>query len=262
MATIRIGVVQFAPRDSLEANLDAIRAAVTKLGHCDLYVLPEYAAWHHPDPSSWRSAGGRIPVEFVSALAELARSNPTTFIAGALVEDDEDLRNRMLVITTAGVVAMYDKVHLYDAFGGKESDVIAAGDPAAPPVVIEVAGVRVGVQTCYDIRFPEVSRRLIDAGAEILVVPADWVPGQHKIDHWTTLLRARAIENIAWVVAADHAVPTGIGTSMAVNPLGVVVEMLGDEPGSFAVTIDTESIIAARRTNPALDLRRYRVEPR
>jgi predicted amidohydrolase len=178
------------------------------------------------------------------------------------LDEDDALRNRLLVVAAVGVIATYDKVHLYDAYGARESEVIAAGDPAAPAVVVDVKGVRVGVQTCYDIRFPEVSRRLIDAGAEVLVVPADWVPGEHKVEHWETLLRARAIENLAWIVAADHAAPSGIGHSMVVDQIGNIVERLDTVAGSFAVTISSEAISDARGTNPALAMRRYRVEPR
>jgi predicted amidohydrolase len=262
MSDIRVGVVQFAPTDSLEANLAVIRAEVASLSACDLIVLPEYSAWYRPDPMQWRDGGGGEPVDLVWALSELSSATGATFVAGSLVLEDGVLRNRVLVVSAVGVVAAYDKVHLYDAFGAKESDVIAAGDPAAPAVVIDVKGVRVGVQTCYDIRFPEVSRRLIDAGAEVLVVPADWVPGEHKVEHWETLLRARAIENLAWVVAADHAAPSGIGHSMVVDPLGVVVDRLDTVAGSFAVTISSEAVADARRTNPALEMRRYWVEPR
>ncbi|MEY4312524.1 MAG: hypothetical protein RLZZ319_33 [Actinomycetota bacterium] len=262
MAQIRIGVVQFAPRDSVNANLDAIRAAIAELGHCDLYVLPEYSTWHHPDPGTWGSAGDAVSGDVIAGLVQLASDTSSTIVAGALVEDGGSLRNRVHVVDASGVIATYDKVHLYDAFGAKESDVITAGDPSAPAVVVDVNGVRVGVQTCYDIRFPEVSRRLVDAGAEVLVVPADWVPGPNKVEQWTTLLRARAIENVAWVVAADHAAPTGVGHSLVIDPLGLVVAELGEQPQACAVSVDAESITDARRTNPALDLRRYRVVPR
>ncbi|WIB36991.1 nitrilase-related carbon-nitrogen hydrolase [Curtobacterium sp. MCJR17_043] len=107
------------------------------------------------------------------------------------------------------VLETYRKVHLYDAFGSRESDRIEAGDPAQLPVV-EVDGVRVGLETCYDLRFPEVTRRLAatDTGAaDVVVLPAEWVRGPGKEHHWRTLLTARAVENTVWVLGVGQAPP-------------------------------------------------------
>ena len=164
-------------------------------------------------------------------------------------------------MTAAGLVGRYDKVHLYDAFGAAESDVITAGNPSDPPLVVDVAGWRVGVQTCYDLRFPESSRRLIDAGATVIAIPSDWVPGPAKSEHWRTLLRARAIENIAWVVAANHAAPSGTGESMVVDPLGaIVVDAMAGE-WVCDVALDPDAVSAARADSPGLGNRRFGVTP-
>jgi predicted amidohydrolase len=106
-----------------------------------------------------------------------------------------------------------------------------------------------------------VSRRLIDAGATVLAVPSDWVPGEHKSHHWRTLLTARAIENIAWTVAANHAAPSGIGESLVVDPLGTVVIEAGKTDFVCDVTLDPDSVAHARLANPALAARRYGVAP-
>ena len=115
------------------------------------------------------------------------------------------------------------------------------------------------MQTCYDIRFPEVSRALVDAGADLLVVPAEWVRGPLKELHWRTLLTARAIENTVYVAAADHAPPIGAGNSMVLDPMGVELVTIG-ENSDVAVAFPTRERLAdVRRINPALTLRRYRV---
>ncbi len=104
-------------------------------------------------------------------------------------------------------------MHLYDAFGSRESDRIEAGDPEQL-AVFELVGVRVGLETCYDLRFPEVTRRLAApelGAADVVVLPAEWVRGPGKEHHWRTLLTARAIENTVWVVGVGQTPPVGVG---------------------------------------------------
>ncbi|MEK8171118.1 nitrilase-related carbon-nitrogen hydrolase [Streptomyces sp. M19] len=124
----------------------------------------------------------------------------------------------------------YRKIHLYDAFGDRESANVRPADE--PPVVIEVAGTRVGLMTCYDVRFPELARLLVDAGAEVLALPAAWVRGPAKERHWELMVAARALENTCWVAASGECGPRNIGNSMVVDPLGTVVARLSAAPVS------------------------------
>ena len=101
----------------------------------------------------------------------------------------------------------------------------------------------------------------MDAGATVLAVPADWVPGPLKSEHWRTLLAARAIENVSWVIASNHAEATGIGESMIIDPLGVSVAEAGTGEAIRTATLDADAVLMARRTNPALRNRRYGVQP-
>ena len=150
--------------------------------------------------------------------------------------------------------ADYRKIHLYDSFGYRESDRLTGG--AVEPVVVDVAGWQVGLMTCYDLRFPELARRLVDAGAEVLVVPAAWLPGDRKVAHWRTLLAARAIENTCFVVGAGQPEPRYVGHSAVIGPLGdVLAEADGSEQVIDAV-LDRADLDEARRTNPSLANRR------
>jgi predicted amidohydrolase len=184
-----------------------------------------------------------------------------TIVAGFLESAEDRVYNTVAVFTESGIAGSYRKVHLYDAFGAMESDAITAGDPQAPPAVFEVNGWRIGLQTCYDLRFPEVSRNLIDGGAEVLVVPSDWVPGDLKVEHWKTLLGARAIENTCWLVAADHSNPSGIGYSAVVSPAGIFAELAGSGAATLSHVLDRTELEMVRKTNPALANRRFRVSP-
>ena len=150
--------------------------------------------------------------------------------------------------------ADYRKIHLYDSFGYRESDRLTGGP--LEPVVVDVAGWRVGLMTCYDLRFPELARRLVDAGAEVLVVPAAWLPGERKVEHWRTLLAARAIENTCFVVGAAQPEPRYSGHSVVVGPLGEVLAEAGGVEATLDVVLERADLETARRTNPSLSNRR------
>src|SRR5690606_6380687 len=127
------------------------------------------------------------------------------------------------------------------------------------PQTFTVDGLRVALQTCYDLRFPEVSRRLVDAGADIIACPSEWVRGPLKEHHWRTLVTARALENTLFVAAADHAPPIGVGNSMIVDPMGVAVASIGDGTGVTLNWVTKQRVLDVRAVNPALQLRRFGV---
>ena len=243
----------------------AVRAAAAD--GADLVVLPEYAAAFDP-----RGVGADLaePLDggFVEALRAVAREAGVAVVAGTAVPDGERAANVVVAIDAAGaLVGSYRKVHLYDAFGHRESDRLVAGDPAAPPLVVRVADLIIGVMTCYDLRFPEVARRLVDAGAQVIVVPAAWAAGAQKADHWETLLRARAIESTCGVVGAAQQGPGVAGDSLVVGPDGVVLGRAGGsgagpDPSAAACDLRADDVTAVRERNPSLAHRRYAVVPR
>jgi deaminated glutathione amidase len=152
------------------------------------------------------------------------------------------------------LLATYRKAHLYDSFGYRESDRLLSGEAA--PVVFGLAGHRIGLLTCYDLRFPEHARALVDAGAQTLVVPAAWVRGPLKEEHWETLVRARAIENTVYMAAAAQCGKAYCGRSMLVDPMGIALAAIGETEGVVRGEIDIERVAAARERNPALQHRR------
>lgn len=266
MTGVGVAVVQFTPGDDRVHNRDVAAAliAVAAARGARLVVLPEYSSYF-TDPLGPSFARNAEPLdgEFVQSLQAAAREHEVFVIAG-LVEQtgvrDKFANTLVAVGPTGETLAVYRKQHLYDAFGSTESDWVVPGDLALPEV-FEVDGLRIGMQTCYDLRFPEVTRRLADAGAELVAVPAEWVRGPLKEQHWSTLLAARAIENTLYVAAADHAPPIGVGSSAIIDPMGVVLAGLGETSGVAVAEASAERVQDVRRRNPALALRRYRVEP-
>ncbi|MBX5487723.1 MAG: carbon-nitrogen hydrolase family protein [Mycolicibacterium hassiacum] len=159
-----------------------------------------------------------------------------------------------LIATGGGVDARYDKIHLYDAFGFTESKTVA---PGREPVVITVDGVTVGLSLCYDVRFPELYVELARRGAELITVHASWGAGPGKLDQWTLLARARAIDTSAFVAAVDQAYPgdeiaatgpTGVGGSLVASPYGEVLASAGNDPQLLVVDVDVAAAAKARDT--------------
>ena len=259
---LHAAVIQFAPTTEKQQNLATIRRLVTAAADqgARLAVLLEYATFTNPTMDrSFVDSAEPLDGPSVTALRELSEDTGVTLIAGVNEPDGQGrMYNTLVGIQRAEIVATYRKLHLYDAFGTKESQWVTPGD-VTPPELIQVEGFKIGMQTCYDLRFPEVSRMLLDAGADVLALPAEWVPGPLKEFHWTTLLRARAIENTVYVLAADQSAPTGVGHSAIIDPMGIAVAMIGDEEGIARAELTRKRIDAVRTTNPALQGRRFAV---
>ncbi|WP_400999419.1 carbon-nitrogen hydrolase family protein [Agromyces sp. GXQ0307] len=264
-APLAVAVAQFAPGDDTDANLAEIdRLASLAAGRgARLVVFPEYSSYFTPEPGpDWAAAAQPLDGPFTAALGALADRLDVHLVVGMIERPAGEQRrvgNTVVAIAPGGgVVAAYRKLHLYDAFGQRESEWVAPGE-IADPETFAVGGIRFGLQTCYDARFPEVSRRIVDAGADAICMPAEWVRGPLKEAHWRTLTTARAIENTAYVLAADHAPPVGAGNSMIVDPMGVEVATIGEQTDVVLSWLSTDRIAEVRKRNPALALRRFAV---
>ncbi|MEU8246055.1 carbon-nitrogen hydrolase family protein [Nonomuraea sp. NPDC048916] len=241
MTTIALCQIPVAPDPA--ANLKRVREALARAEGADLAIFPEATLTRY---------GRRI--------TGLAEPLDGPFVSGVAEAGDGRVHNTAVAIDASGELkAAYRKIHLFDSFGARESELVA---PGSEPTVVELAGVRVGLITCYDIRFPELARALVDQGAELFAVIAAWGSGPLKEDHWITLVRARALENTMWTAAvgqapnpAESSDGFGVGRSMLVDPLGVVRADLGTAPGVQVVELDPEATAAARATLPCLEHR-------
>ncbi|KAF2415604.1 carbon-nitrogen hydrolase family protein [Microbacterium sp. B35-30] len=264
--TLPIAVAQFAPTADAAANLEAVAqlVATASARGARVIVFPEYSSYF-VDPFDESLAAHAQPLDgpFVQALTEMAHAHEAVIVAGLLERgsDEQRVRNTAVAVDGTGLIAHYRKLHLYDAFGQRESDWVEPGE-SAPPQTFELAGLRFGLMTCYDLRFPEVGRLLVDAGADVFLVPAEWVRGPLKEHHWRTLLHARAIENTVFVAAADHPPPLGVGNSLIVDPLGVELAAVGTATDVAVAHLDVGAIERVRRVNPSLALRRFGIRPR
>ncbi len=261
---IAIAIAQFAPGDDTAANLDSIRTLATRAVErgAKLVVFPEYSSFFVAALGE-RTVAAAEPLDgpFATALAALAAELGVHLVAGMLETTSDPARcsNTLVAFDGSGaLVAKYRKMHLYDAFGQKESDWVVAG-AIEEPETFSLGELTVGLQTCYDIRFPEVTRRIVDAGADLILVPSEWVRGPLKEQHWRTLVTARALENTVYVAAPDQAPPIGAGNSMVVDPMGVEIAAIGENTDVALAWVSPARIAEVRAINPALQLRRFGV---
>ncbi|CAL9547469.1 Deaminated glutathione amidase [Nocardiopsis dassonvillei] len=265
---VQVAVAQFAPGQDKAENLRSVArlaARAAALG-ARVVLLPEYTMFTAPRTDGrYVEAAEPLDGPFVSAAADTARREGVHLVLGVNEETGggTHFTNTLVALSPRGeCAALYRKVHLYDAFGAKESDVVAPG-PIEDPRTFTVDGVTFGLQTCYDLRFPEVTRRIADAGAHVVLLAAQWVPGPLKEEHWRTLARARAVENTVYVAAAGQAAPSGSGNSMVIDPMGTPVAALGEQAFEVAAAeVSAARVEEVRTTNPALAMRRFAVVPR
>ena len=258
---MRVALAQVVTGRDLAGNLALVEdyARQARAGGAELVVFPEAAMRAfgnslldiaQPLDGPWASRVRAIAAE-LGIVIVAGMFTPGTASDGGGVRK---VRNTLLV-TGPGVETSYDKIHLFDAFGFAESDTVAAG---SEPVTFGLGGMTFGLATCYDIRFPEQFRLLLDAGAQLFVVPAAWPAA--RVEHWRLLGRARALENQCYMVqcntAGTHAGVEMGGRSQVVDPWGAVLAEAGTAEEVLSVEIDPESVATTRETFPVLADRR------
>jgi len=267
---VRVAIVQLCSSDDVAENLTAAGRGIASAAAqgAQLVALPENFAY-------MRREGGRFPCvqdpdgEIVRFLRGQAREHGIWLLGGSFPEaiPGEAVRvhnTSLLVAPDGSEAARYRKIHLFDvSLGEGGADVYRESQHIAPGkevVLCETPFGPVGLSICYDLRFPELYRDLAARGARWLFVPSAFTPQTGK-DHWEPLLRARAIENQAFVIApaqcgrhsADRA---SHGRSLIVDPWGIVVAQAGDRPAVVVAECDEQEIDRVRRAVPALAHRR------
>jgi predicted amidohydrolase len=256
-ARLRVRLVQRASALDPGENRAALDEVAELPGETDLVVLPEAFARDFGQPGSDLAPYAEsLDGPFAKRLRQLSAETRTAWLAGMFEAAEDPSRPlNTLVLADDDRLTAYRKIHLYDSFGFRESDTISPGQ--VEPARVDLRGFPLGLMTCYDLRFPELARVLVERGAEALVVPAAWVAGDRKVEHWRTLLRARAIENTVWVIGVGQPGPRYTGHSIAVTPNGdIVAEAGADEETVLDVVIDRDAVADVRRTNSSLVNRR------
>jgi len=251
---MRIALAQISAGTDPVANLDLVTGHTARAARAgaDLVLFPEATMCRFGVPLA--PVAQPLDGPWAADVRAAARSNGVVVVAGMFCPTDDGRVTNTLIATGPGVEAHYHKIHLYDAFGFTESRTVA---PGFEPVVIEVGGVGVGLSTCYDIRFPALHTELARRGARVLTVHASWASGPHKLEQWTLLARARALDTTSVVAAVDQAYPgdelakagpTGVGGSLVSSATGGVIAQAGADPELLIVDVDLDAVEQARRS--------------
>lgn len=266
MSSLALSIAQYDPRSTTHENLEAMAPVVASAAQAGsrLVVFPEYSqAFTGRQDEQWASQAEGVSGDFVEGLRGLSATyDGITIVAGMLLADPGERRpaNASLAVDASGVLAVAEKIHLYDAFGAEESRWIRPGTLDGPQV-FSLERFTIGMMACYDLRFPEVSRRLVDAGADVILTPAQWVPGPRKAHHFETLVQARAIETQTFVVASGHPEPHGIGLSQVIDPRGEQMVRAGEKAQVLHAVLEIDLLRRVREENPMAAARRFGVHP-
>jgi len=263
------GVVQLTSTDDLDANLEAAERGVRDAAAqgAEFVALPEMFAYLRREGSDFPHAQ-EVDGEIVGRMRELARALGVRLLCGSIAEKvpgESRVYNTSVLLSPGGEIeGVYRKIHLFDVElgegGGGRYRESASIAPGREITVADTPIGGVGLSICYDLRFPELYRAMAERGARWITVPSAFTPQTGK-DHWEVLLRARAIENQAFVLApaqcgrhsesrASH------GRSLIIDPWGLVLAQLGDAPGVAVARCDLAELERVRERIPALRHRR------
>lgn len=257
-----IALAQCGSTGNIEQNLQTASRFMQAANEADasLIVFPEYFMMPYTAPNhQYVTKAQRLDGPFVSRMKQLSKENHLWTIFGISESPSPEQGNsagkcfNTLVVLddTGNYRGHYRKTHLFDAFNWKESADTLPGREYFFP--INTPAGKLGLGTCFDLRFPDVARRQALQGAQVLIYPSAWVKGELKDVHWTTLLRARAIENGMYVIGCSQFTPdTYLGKSCAFDPMGRLLTEGGYKEEILFVSVSPEESDKARQMIPSL----------
>jgi len=243
---MRIKLFQLEAVNQKEHNLRKILQFLDN-SDCDLNVFPEYIMGVN-DRSLTREYVERIaePIngDFVSSILEKSREKGVAVVFTMFLKEDGKIYNAAIFANKGKILSIYKKIHLFDAFGYKESSIFT---PGIKPTIVSYKGCRIGLAVCFDLRFPELFRFMRLKGASMFIVPSAWYKGKYKLLQWFSLIQSRAHENGCYIIAVNQVGRFFTGHSLIASPLGYIVVDLGEEEKEFSVELDLNEVEEARK---------------
>ncbi|MSP40970.1 MAG: carbon-nitrogen hydrolase family protein [Deltaproteobacteria bacterium] len=258
----KIAIAQMQSSTDKPSNLRKARGFIdqAKSKNAELIAFPEFLMAFSPASQSaaeLTEVAESLDGPFIARLRESAKANGIAIIAPIYETSSVPQRvfdTAVWIDAQGNVASVYRKLHLYDAFGFKESDKFHPGADIAPQ--INSGDAHFGMMICYDLRFPEMARMLTLAGANILIAPSGWVQGDLKVEHWQTMIKARALENGCFVIAPNQVGNIYTGHSLAVDPLGRTLADLEETEDLRVIELDLKLVNEVREKLPLLKNRR------
>lgn len=256
MLSLSVLQLEINDGEDKDRRLQRVEALLDRAGDCDLAVLPELWNIGYFSFDQYQKESEPLAGPTLGRIAAKARERRMHVFAGSMVErDGKNLYNTSVLFSPQGeIMATYRKLHLF-GYGSREREIVTSGSRV---VVAETPFGPVGISTCYDLRFPELYRRMVDKGAILFLVASAWP--YPRLEHWHLFTRTRAVENLAFLVASNCCgVNRGIrfvGHSVVVDPWGIPVASAGDEETVLKTEIDVSAPARVRQAFPALVDRR------
>lgn len=260
---MKIGLAQMEVQLNKGANLNHIHSFIEKAAaqDIDLIVFPEASMYNFGTPKeNLHAQSEALEGPFVAALCNMAAQYNIFVMVGMFESPVVSNRvfNTLVLIDDKGRMAgKYRKIHLFDALEVRESSRMQPGDGAT--LLFECRGMKIGAMTCYDVRFPELARYLAVRGADAIVIPSAWYAGPLKDMQLEVLCRARAIENNIYIAACVQTGADYTGSSMIIDPMGVVLSSLPEGEGLMVGEFNHHRVRDVRTKSPTLSNRREEI---
>lgn len=254
---MRVALCQISVERDKKRNLRKVLEIIEDTD-ADLLVFPEYLMGtldgalnkDYVDSISEPLSG-----EFVSSIIDKSKETGKSLVFTTFLREGSKVYNTSLLVEQGKLRAVYRKIHLFDAFGYKESSLFASGDSI---VTCNFKEFKIGLAICFDLRFPELFRIMAYYGTNLFIIPSAWYRGSHKIHQWYALALCRAHENGAWLVAVDQIGKVFIGHSLVSSPLGYIYVDLGERERIGMTEITLDEVKEARKLVPVLKLSKKR----
>jgi predicted amidohydrolase len=251
--TLSINCHQLSFSSTKTENLGKIlRVIEDSDGYLD--VFPEYAMGvpqHGLSRSYVLENAEPLSGEFVTKILKKTSQKHSSAVFTTFLKEGDAVYNAAILVETGKIKAVYKKIHLFDAFGYKESELFSSGRKLA---IAELRGFNVGLAVCFDLRFPELFRAMAYRGVNLFIVPSAWYKGEHKLEQWRVLVLARAHENTSYFVAVNQTDPFFTGHSIVASPLAYALREASEGQSSFAVELNMKEIQEARKSVPTICL--------
>ena len=254
---LTIGIHQYEASYSKSENL-SLMSSIIKRSDAYLDVFPEYfmgVSKEGFNPGYVKTLAEPLEGEYASTIIKLSKELKKAILFPMYLKENNKIFNVIALAEKGLVRGIYRKMHLFDAFGYRESAIFSRGDK---PVIIGIKDFRIGLAVCFDLRFPELFRYMAYRGADLFIVPSAWFRGEYKLEQWYSLTVSRAHENTAFLIAVNQTGTLFTGHSLVASPLGYVKINLGEEKISYTLRIDKSELEKARKLIPVITLARSR----
>lgn len=249
---IKLGLLQIRTGPDKWENLEKVKGLIENLkDKTDIIITPEYLMGLQDGEITTKILNENaedIESEFVQTFRKKAEEANISLLLTTYRPVENDYFNSSVFVNNEGEIrAVYDKIHLFDAFEHKESKFFRHGEKVE---VFNWKNYKIGLATCFDLRFPELFRIMQNKGADIVLVPSGFYSGPYKSNQWRTLIGARAHENNFFVVGVNQPEPNFVGESLVCSPLGYEVDKLGTSEETKIVEIEMSEVKEAGNKMP------------